>query len=202
MKQYHSWLLDYTKNYAYSICDDVFNNEEISKIITMSNKEEELLAKTDITENLDPEAYNSNEIRKGTISWIDANSDNEWMFRKLTDVVLETNKNYFNFDLVQIEPLQFTNYAEGDFYDFHTDMFAEHAGKYIRKLSFSLQLTDENSYEGGDLVFNLGGFPQDIKFRKKGSMIFFPSFLLHKVVPVTKGTRQSLVGWVQGPKFK
>jgi PKHD-type hydroxylase len=74
-------------------------------------------------------------------------------------------------------------------------------GKSTRKLSFSLLLSDDDAYEGGDLLIHIGEKPQHTK-RKKGTIIFFPSYMLHEVTEVTKGTRQALVGWVTGPAFR
>jgi PKHD-type hydroxylase len=69
-----------------------------------------------------------------------------------------------------------------------------------RKLSRSLQLTDPSTYEGGTLEFLTGTRPQ-IAPRDRGALIAFPSFGVHRVAPVTAGTRKSLVIWVTGPQF-
>ena len=71
----------------------------------------------------------------------------------------------------------------------------------VRKLSVSLQLSDPNDYDGGDLVINTGGGLQKMK-REQGTITVFPSYNLHKVMPIERGTRYSLVGWVSGPNFK
>jgi PKHD-type hydroxylase len=96
------------------------------------------------------------------------------------------------------EHLQFAQYtAPGGKYDPHIDCIHNWL---IRKLSVSVQLSDENSYEGGDLCINYG---KDIVMpRTQGMAIVFPSPAVHSVQPVTKGTRHSLVGWITGPRFK
>jgi PKHD-type hydroxylase len=71
----------------------------------------------------------------------------------------------------------------------------------VRKLSFSVMLTDPEEYEGGELLLKIDSFPITPP-NKKGTVIFFPSYVLHEVTPVTKGTRKTLVGWVLGPKFR
>jgi len=84
-----------------------------------------------------------------------------------------------------------------DHYVWHTDTIS---GDMVRKLSFSIQLTDPLDYEGGDLEF----MPEikDNKIKLQGHMTIFPSFLTHRVSPVTKGTRHAIVGWIYGPEFR
>lgn len=86
----------------------------------------------------------------------------------------------------------------GDHYDWHRDTV--HSGDYGRKLSFSIQLTDGNEYEGGDLEFLPPS--EATGLRKKGNIVLFPAFYTHRVIPVTKGIRNVIVGWIYGPEFK
>ena len=130
------------------------------------------------------------------------NDDEEiyWMFRKVTDIINQVNKDCFGYDLNCIELLQFTNYdsrTQG-FYKKHVDLYY---GALCRKLSFTLQLTDETSYEGGDLCFHFSDNPIILP-KKRGTLICFPSYVVHEITPVTKGVRNSLVGWILGPNFK
>jgi PKHD-type hydroxylase len=76
------------------------------------------------------------------------------------------------------------------------------AENFQRKLSCSVQLSDENDYEGGDLLFQPGSDKEIIVPKKQGSIIVFSSMLRHKVAPVTSGTRYSAVAWMRGPAFK
>jgi PKHD-type hydroxylase len=71
-----------------------------------------------------------------------------------------------------------------------------------RKLSFSVQLSDDAEYIGGDLRFHYIKNQPEVAPREKGTVVFFPSWIVHDVTPVTQGTRRSLVGWVNGPNFK
>ena len=87
----------------------------------------------------------------------------------------------------------------GNRWIFHPHIDFMYGGK-IRKLTISVQLSDENDYEGGDLVCNYGG--EMILPRGQGAAIAYPSYALHGVKPVTKGTRYSLVIWITGPQFK
>lgn len=87
----------------------------------------------------------------------------------------------------------------GGHYDWHLDRGG--LGIAPRKLSAVIQLSDPNEYEGGDLQLYVGSEPTNIK-KQKGLVVVFPSFVLHRVTPVTGGTRRSLVAWLSGPKFR
>lgn len=144
------------------------------------------------------------DIRRGTVSWIKSSEpDNGWIFRTLTDAVLEINEKFFNYDLKGIESLQFSIYdsEDKDFYTKHIDTMRISQFESMRKLSFSVQLSDPESYDGGELLLHFSENPVVLP-KTLGSIYFFPSFTLHEVKPVTKGTRYSLVGWVVGPRFK
>jgi PKHD-type hydroxylase len=150
------------------------------------------------------ELVNDSTIRKSRVSWIPSdNPEYHWIFRACTDMVNGLNAHYFQYDLMYIESLQFTEY-DGDnsdpaFYGQHIDSSVKNNGS--RKLSFSILLSDENSFDGGDLMlyYQKDGVPA---VKKQGVAVAFPSNLLHEVTPVTKGIRYSLVGWVVGPRFK
>lgn len=140
-------------------------------------------------------------IRKTLISWIPTTEENAWIFRKLTDVILAANEQWFGFDLEHIENLQYSVYNEGDFYERHVDHHFQGPGQYPRKLSFTMQLTDPSEYEGGETMLITAKDPFAIP-KDKGTITFFPSYTLHEVKPITKGTRKALVGWVHGPRWK
>jgi PKHD-type hydroxylase len=121
-------------------------------------------------------------------------------FEELLMSVLNLNDRFFQFDIFGIvEGFQFTNYkAPSDKYGKHLDRAIN---TVTRKLSISIQLTDPKDYEGGEL--NL--YEQDegkVMDKKQGTLIMFPSYVLHEVMPVTKGERNSLVTWVTGNQFK
>ena len=137
--------------------------------------------------------------RKSRTSWLSPADGNEWIFQKLTDTAMTLNDRFFKFDLLGFaEGIQFTEYeSPGGKYDPHVDCM--YNGK-IRKLSISVQLSDENEYEGGDVICNYGN--EMVMPRTQGTALAFPSYALHGVKPVTKGTRYSLVAWITGPQFK
>ena len=139
-------------------------------------------------------------------SWIMYNPETKELFEKIKEVITNANEEYYKFDLNILENLQYTEYPyykEGR-YRAHIDITEDQAYyNQIRKLSFSVQLTDPNLYEGGDLQFHMGNMGGPVAAsRELGSINIFPSFWLHEVTEVTKGNRCSLVGWVHGPMFK
>lgn len=138
-------------------------------------------------------------IRKNNTCFIPVNNDTRWLFEKCTYVINMVNEKYFNYDLTAISELQYTVYDKDCFYDKHIDMIYESYG--IRKLSFSILLSDPSTYEGGELLLHLSNEPTPTK-KELGVMTAFPSRTLHEVTPIKKGKRIALVGWVIGPKFR
>lgn len=110
------------------------------------------------------------------------------------------NRNVYGFDINGPMNVQFTQYEGKDLghYDWHVDCFANNHFAFDRKLSGILALSNPDDYEGGEL--HLG--PDFVIKPEKGTMIVFPSFLYHKVAPVTDGIRHTLVSWIEGPKFR
>ena len=140
------------------------------------------------------------EIRTSHISWIPFKKMPE-MYKDIERTMLKTNNNHFGFEGMQItEMAQYTEYPEGGFYDWHVDNYdnCQHEPP-VRKISMTCLLSPENEFEGGDLELIKEG--QAIKL-KQGQAAFFASFIRHRVAPVTKGVRRSLVMWFGGPPFK
>jgi PKHD-type hydroxylase len=138
--------------------------------------------------------------RLSHISWIPFQILPE-MYKTLERAMLQTNGNHFGFEGMQItEPAQFTEYSNGGFYDWHIDSDVNCANEPpVRKISMTCLLSNENEFEGGGLeLMSEGKFARP----KQGHAIFFASFIRHRVVPVTKGTRRSLVMWFGGTPFK
>ena len=151
-------------------------------------------------------------LRKSKIAWFHKNEHPKlhYFFNLLNLTIEQVNEDFYNFDLNGYSSVQYTSYdaEENGEYGYHIDI---HTGpdmedahlKYgdTRKLSLSLILSDPQSYEGGNFTFKLSEDEFEIE-QKRGRIIFFPSFFLHKVHPVTKGIRKSIVAWVEGPKFR
>ena len=138
--------------------------------------------------------------RVTTISWIPFKEMPE-MYNDLNNFIQKANLNHFGFGDVQItEQAQFTEYPEGGFYNWHmdTDVNMSHEPP-VRKISMTCLLSPEDQFEGGDL--ELMGPGKRAKL-KQGHAIIFASFINHRVAPVTRGVRQSLVMWFGGESFK
>ena len=138
--------------------------------------------------------------RQGTVAWL----EEEWVSKLLEGYAQKATieaKWFFNINAK--EHAQFATYDETDYYNFHRDMHPD--TPLFRKISISAQLSDPDSYEGGDFkIKNLWGteeLPMDPEVRNKGTIVVFPSCLLHTVTPITKGKRHSLVQWYSGPDF-
>ena len=135
-----------------------------------------------------------------TISWIPF-KDMPEMYRDIEKTMLQANNNHFGFEGMRLtEVAQFTHYLEGGFYDWHMDNDVQ--GKHqppVRKISMTLLLSDPATFEGGELEFMSDGKTAKLK---QGQAIFFASWLQHRVKPVTRGERKSLVMWFGGPPFK
>ena len=140
--------------------------------------------------------------RISDIAWMNAdNPDFDWIYAALAGAVNDINRDHFRFDLDKILPLQFTKYSatQNGAYNKHIDMGRT---DNPRKLSFSLQLSDAKDYEGGDLRFHYQRSEPQLAPRTRGTLIFFPSWVVHDVSTITSGVRYSLVGWVSGPNFR
>jgi len=183
-----SWRLFPTDYWAY--WEDGFSTAECKKIIELG--ESKTLSRGTV--------IGGKEVRESDIVFIHPDDDSIWLFQKITGIVNAINDKFFRFDLTgMVEGLQFTKYeAPGGYYGKHVDA----AGTVpVRKLSFTLQLSDPNEYEGGDLCLYFNDEPIRVN-RKQGFVAVFPSWALHEVEPVTKGTRYSLVVWITGAAFR
>lgn len=143
-------------------------------------------------------------VRKSEVSWLELNQDTVLLWKKITDVVAEVNNRYFKYDLTGCyEPMQLGVYSEHNkgHYNWHTDS-GGNVAYAPRKLSMALLLSDPSTFEGGQLQVKLTDDEPINLEQKLGRAWFFPSYALHRVTPVTKGIRRSLVLWVGGPDFK
>jgi PKHD-type hydroxylase len=138
--------------------------------------------------------------RTSHISWIPFKKMVD-MYKDLEKIMKTTNGNHFGFDNMQLtEPAQYTEYPESGFYDWHVDNDVNCAHEPpVRKISMTCLLSPENEFEGGDLELMSEG---KVAKLKQGHAIFFASFIRHRVKPVIKGNRKSLVMWFGGTPFK
>ena len=138
--------------------------------------------------------------RTSHISWIPFAKMQE-MYKVIENIMLKTNSNHFGFDGMRLtEPAQYTEYPTGGFYDWHIDSDVNCANEPpIRKISMTCLLSPESEFEGGGLELMSDG---KIVRPKQGQAIFFASYIRHRVIPISKGIRKSLVMWFGGPSFK
>ena len=180
-------------------CENAFSDEEIARIITHANS---LKVERGIVGTGKTDTFEETALRSSDISWLLPTSETDWLYKKLTDVVLSINSTHFNFNLLGLEALQFSSYKADALghYGRHIDTSPRDVARTNRKLSFTLQISDPSDYEGGDVLVYTAADMEPTP-RTKAHMIFFPSIQTHEVTPVTRGVRQSLVGWVIGPEF-
>ncbi len=147
------------------------------------------------------DAKADNAIRITQTAWMARNAETHWFHDRMERLVRSLNDQTYQFALTGFSELfQYSVYHghEGGHYDWHID-YGPHNPK-PRKISLSLQLSDAEAYDGCDLEFHVGE-PGATAPRARGALIAFPSFFLHRVTPITRGTRKSLVCWAAGPAF-
>jgi PKHD-type hydroxylase len=183
-------FLDHVENWAWNKA--IFTPEELDAIIELGKSSTLLKAST--------YGNQSDKNRNSFVSFFYPNELTNFIFSKISGAIISMNEQFFKFDLTGLEQgLQFTSYtAPGEHYDWHVDKGYMTAS---RKLSVSVQLSDPGDYKGGELELMFGRKAFKVP-RERGFATFFPSYVLHRVRPVTEGTRYSLVCWVSGPPFK
>jgi len=196
----YDWPLRVENTNEIRYVENVFDSIDCQDIIQIGN---ELGLEEGKVYN-DGQLKYSEEIRKSKVNFIpvqvdELGQDNTWVFKQLTDMVVEQNS-YFGFDLTRIQSLQIGKYGVGDYFTKHIDKLPSSYSN-ARKLSFILQLSHHQAYDGGDFILHCSSTPF-VAPKKQGTMIIFPSYTLHEVTPITRGVRYSLVGWVEGPNFK
>lgn len=175
----------YKSTFGYGI---IFKNEEIERILEYGNQLEWEYGK--VPTEMDKE-YRFSKIR-----WIPKNKETSWIYERIYDFVQQSNRESWNFSIEGFAAkIQLSEYEVDSHYDWHTDVGENCAH---RKISVSVQLTDPSEYEGGELQAMTNKDVQ-IAPKTKGTAVVFPSYFLHKVSKVKKGTRKSLVAWIGGP---
>jgi len=160
------------------------------------------------SENKNLSLYNV-PLRNSLICWI---NENTLLTRALFQFLLEANDTKFKYNIfncsqsVGYDAVQFARYNEGGFYHWHQDTVpfgqVSNNDKINRKISLTLNLSDPKSYDGGDLEFFQGEHePTTLNKREQGSVVCFDSYDWHRITPVTRGVRYSLVLWIWGPDF-
>tara|TARA_R110000787_G_scaffold62858_2_gene141919 strand:+ start:1279 stop:1917 length:639 start_codon:yes stop_codon:yes gene_type:complete len=206
----------------WCLFDEVLSKKTCNRIIELGNKgfetasieknDAEITAEERIKGKKYEQGVNKKE-RECDIAWV----KDQWIYQLIWPYMEEANEHAnWKFDIKAVEAIQLTRYKKGGFCGFHGDGRSDHLSAYnlpkneffhgkVRKLSMSILLNDD--YEGGAFQFaQLVDRGESVTptpgLYKAGSIIVFPSFMIHRVQPVTKGTRYSLVSWFLGPPFK
>jgi len=192
----YTYYLNPATNNEWAYLKEYFTHEECDRIIGLGNSHPRQVSAVNVTNDV------LNSLRKGHVVFLKStDSNNDWIFEKMATAVRGLNKQFWNFDLNFIETLQFSIYDDpNDFYGAHMDM--AHARPEARKLSIVVQLSDPADYQGSNLQFHSSNLNFYDTINDRGTLIAFPSYMVHRVTPLTSGIRYSLVSWVCGPPFK
>ena len=144
-------------------------------------------------------------IISSKVRWIPQDNEWWWLYEKLSNMIVEANNHLWRFDIFHMpEQIQFTEYYATDkgHYTWHQDIGPGMLSK--RKISITVQLSSPEEYEGGDLQMWAGGHEDNLTtaYKGAGSVFIFPSYMMHRVTPVTKGVRKSFVLWVGGSHYR
>ena len=182
-------------HYNYYYFDNAFTEDELTKINNLAMSYPKMQATT-----VGEDGFSVSEYRKSTVVWLPDEPRSLWLYNKISELAHTANTNMWNYEIWGYnDQLQYTIYeGDGGHYDWHADLGPSISN---RKLSCVIQLSDPNDYEGGDLQLNNGSGVVTIE-KKKGRVVFFSSFVLHRVTPVTNGTRISLVTWLSGRNLR
>lgn len=181
----------------YTICDDVFSNEEIERI----QKYCAAMVLGDGLVGLN-DGIKNDKIRNSKIHFIESSNSTNWIYSRFFQVAAKVNYENWNFNLTDSEFIQYSEYYENEnHYSWHVDKgFNSDMPHLTRKLSIAFMLNDKREFEGGAFQVDTSE-PVEIE-PKLGRMVLFPSYVKHRVTPVTKGIRKSLVLWISGPMFQ
>jgi len=141
-------------------------------------------------------------LRESSVRWFPP-AQEPALVERIMGFVRSSNRTNFGIDIVEPFDIQFTEYhgTNKGKYDWHHDVRLSGSMPYDRKLSVVIQLSDREDYEGGEFEFSTVAHPGAV-FEPRGSLLIFPSFLQHRVLPVTRGIRHSLVTWIEGPRWR
>ena len=177
---------------AYIHWVDAFSVEELDLLQAEAKK-----ANSAATVGFGEEAKS---IRRTNVLWL-CPQNFAWAYERVALVVAKVNFHNYRYALTNMSgQIQLGNYTakKKSKYDWHTDT----GSNSMRKLSFILQLTDPEEYDGGEVQLKTGPVDTGPLPSARGDMLIFPSYTLHRVTPISRGERQSLVAWVSGPEFK
>ena len=187
------------KSFIVETTQPIFTPKQCKMIIEAGREEPRNNAQVGNEKGIKGGVLNT-KTRTSHISWIPFKKMSE-MYKDIEKIMKKTNGNHFGFDgMTLTEYAQYTEYPEGGFYDWHVDNDVNCAHEPpVRKISMTCLLSPESEFEGGELELITEDKVAKIK---QGQIVFFASFIRHRVKPVIKGNRKSLVMWFGGTPFK
>jgi len=180
----------------YCVVERYFSDEEVDKIIDLEELQQFSEGKVGSGQaKLDKRA------RDSEISWLFPSNDSGWVFNKFNSLVGKVNYDHFMLDIDGFDNFQYTKYKNKQHYNWHYDLDLNYA-TWERKISATVLLTDPEKYDGGEFeIVPNGNIEDPVSFKPtKGSVIFFASWMPHRVAPVKSGVRKSLVAWIMGKR--
>lgn len=189
-------MAEYSGLEPFTSWNGAFTDQELDAIVALGDglRPAEATVMDSVDDNL------KSSIRSTRIAWIKQSQETLWLYQKLLGATATINSQAYCFELSRLEQLQYTVYlaGEGGHYDWHVD----HGNTpRRRKLSLVLQLSAPTDYEGCELQIHAAN-QIDTAPKTRGTLIAFPSYVLHRVTPIASGVRKSLVMWCSGPRFR
>lgn len=180
----------------FAVWENGFTPEEVDKILYLESLQN--FGKGVVG---DQNAMPEKNIRDSEVAFIQPDQHSQWVFERLGLITSTVNYQQFMYDIEGVDSLQYTKYQIDQHYTWHWDVESGWQN-YERKISFVMMLTGPEEYEGGEFeICNTGNFEATRVLKpKKGDIVFFASWMPHRVKSVTSGERKSLVGWVMGKR--
>lgn len=180
---------------CFAIWENGFTPEEVDQIIFL-----EKLSKFDKAVVGGRKSPNQ-KVRDSDVAWLQPDNNSHWLFERFGSIISKVNHDHFLYDIEGFDTLQYTKYGPEQHYTWHWDV-AFGWENYQRKISAVMMLSDPDEYEGGEFEICVNGNLDDLRTMKpkKGDIIFFASWMPHRVKPVISGERKSLVTWVMGKR--
>lgn len=180
----------------YCVVEKFFSDEEVDKIIDLEDLQQFTQGKI----GAEGGSFNKKQ-RDSDISWLHPSNESRWIFDKFSYLVGKVNYDHFMLDIDGFDSFQYTKYKNKQHYNWHFDTQLDYSN-WERKISATVLLSDPEKYNGGEfeLVTN-GNIEEPLSIKpSKGSVVFFASWMPHRVAPVKSGVRRSLVAWVMGKR--
>jgi PKHD-type hydroxylase len=178
-----------------SLYPNVFSPEECLKIINCPDASEKQSIYTELGKH-DPT------VKDIKARYLRRTPDTIWIWDRVFKHIWQINQEYYNFNISFLTDMHILQYQETSAFDWHIDITQNEAFS-TRKISVVIFLSDRKDYEGGQLLLSLSDDPNaPMAVMNQGTLIAFPSYQIHKVEPVTRGTRYTLVAWAHGDSFR